>query len=134
MAPEDSTVPSDWLPIVEKDLDRVARMLEDHDPEAAGFYLQQALEKLLKAFLLSKGWELDRVHDLESLLNDAIEHDPSLEKFRTPCQTITAFYFVERYPLLPPVDITEADVRGTLEQTRELIETLRRELAGEAPA
>ena len=45
MPPEDSLCPGDWLRIAEKDLDRVGRMLGDHDPEAAGFYLQQALHR-----------------------------------------------------------------------------------------
>ena len=44
-----------------------------NDPDAAGFYLQQAMEKYLKAFLLSKKWKLKRTHDLEVLLNEAVQ-------------------------------------------------------------
>lgn len=50
----DSTYARDWLRIAEKDRARVDRMLEDSDPEAAAFYLQQALGKFLKAFLLGR--------------------------------------------------------------------------------
>ena len=53
---EESLYPADWLRIAEKDLGRVEQLLDIQDPEAAGFYLQQAVEKFLKAFLLSKGW------------------------------------------------------------------------------
>lgn len=35
---------ADWLRIAEKDYTRIQRLLEAHDPEAAGFYLQQAVE------------------------------------------------------------------------------------------
>jgi len=71
MPREESRYPADWLRIADKDLERVGHLLDVRDPEAAGFYLQQAVEKFLKAFLLSKGWQLERIHDLEALLNEA---------------------------------------------------------------
>jgi HEPN domain-containing protein len=96
MPREESLYPADWLRIAEKDLGRVVHLLNVYDPDAAGFYLQQAVEKYLKAFLLSKGWRLERIHDLETLLNDAVTYAPILEPFRPVCQKITAFYFVEQ--------------------------------------
>lgn len=131
MQRKESSYPADWRRIAEKDLARVERLLRDHDPEMAGFCLQQAVEKFLKAFLLTKGWQLRRIHDLDALLDDAIEHDPSLEQFRHACQKITAFYFVERYPFVMDSGLTELDVRESLEQIGGLIERLRAELAAE---
>jgi len=125
MPREESRYPADWRRIAEKDLRRVEQLLSVHDPEAAGFYLQQALEKFLKAFLLSKGWELKRVHDLEALLNAALAYDPSLEPFREICQKATGFYIVERYPLLVDAALTEGDVRSTLKQAQPLVKKLR---------
>jgi HEPN domain-containing protein len=125
MLREESLYPADWLRIAEKDLGRVEHLLAVHDPEAAGFFLQQAVEKFLKAFLLSKGWELERIHDLEVLLNEALAYDPSLEPFRAVCQKITGFYFVERYPFVVEGGLTTEDVRTSLEQVRGLIERLR---------
>jgi len=75
MPPRESRYPKDWLAFAEKDLARVKRSLHDKDPELAAFCLQQAVEKFLKAFLLSKGWKLRRIHDLEALLDDAMAHD-----------------------------------------------------------
>jgi len=125
MPREESFYPADWLRIAEKDLGRVKHLLHAHDAEAAGFYLQQAVEKFLKAFLLSKGWQLERIHDLETLLNEALRYAPSLESYRPACQKITAFYFIERYPFITEVSVTEEDVRGSLKQVEGLIETLR---------
>lgn len=93
---EESLYPADWLRIAEKDLQRARRLLEEHDSGLAGFCLQQAVEKFLKAFLLSKGWQLRRIHNLDTLLDDAIIYEASLNDFRSVCQKITAFYFVER--------------------------------------
>ncbi len=53
MPRKESLYPTDWLRIAEKDLQRAEHLLEIHDAEAAGFYFQQAVEKFLKAFLLS---------------------------------------------------------------------------------
>ena len=130
MPREESLYPADWIRIAEKDLSRVKRLLDDQDPEGAGFHLQQAVEKFLKAFLLSKGWRLQRIHDLEALLNSALVFDPSLESFREACQRITDFYIVERYPLIIEAGLTEKDVSNALHQVNGLIEKLRAGMAG----
>jgi HEPN domain-containing protein len=130
MPRRESRYPADWLRIAERDLARVDHLLEVQDPEAAGFFLQQAVEKFLKAFLLSKGWELQRIHDLETLLNAALAYDPSLEPFRSACQKITGFYLVERYPFVIESGLTVEDVRTSLIQVEALIEILRAGVAG----
>lgn len=124
MHPEESLSPADWLRIAEKDLNRAEYLLED-DPELAGFCLQQGAEKLLKAFLLSQGWKLRRTHNLDTLLDDAITYDPTLEGFRLVCQKATAFYFVERYPLVLKSGITGEDVRGSLDPIKSLFKKLK---------
>jgi HEPN domain-containing protein len=126
MTPKESRYPNDWLALGEKDLLRVTRSLRDKDPELAAFCLQQAVEKFLKAYLLSKGWKLRRIHDLEALLDDAVAYDPSLDQFRNSCQKITNYYVVERYPLAVEAEFTADEVRTSLEAAGELIEKLRR--------
>lgn len=125
MPPRESSYPKDWLRIAEKDLVRSGQLLEVHDPEAAGFYLQQALEKFLKAFLLSRGWRLQRVHDLELLLNESITFDPSLETYRAVLQKVTGFYFLERYPLVVETNLTDEDIKGALIDATGLIENIK---------
>jgi len=129
MQRDESFYPADWLRIAEKDLKRVEYLLNIHDSEAAGFYLQQGVEKFLKAFLLSKGWQLKRIHDLEVLLNEAILYLPSLEEFRLLCNKITGFYFIERYPFVVESSLTEDDVRNSLEQIKELLGKLQNEMS-----
>jgi HEPN domain-containing protein len=125
MPHEESLYPADWIRIAEKDLGRVDRLLDEHDPELAGFCLQQAVEKFLKAFLLFHGWQLRRIHNLDTLLDDAITYDASLEEFRSVCQKISVFYFVERYPFVVETGVTEKDVRTSLEQVMALVEKIR---------
>ena len=130
MPRDESLYPADWLRVAEKDLGRVQHLLGVQDPEAAGFFLQQAVEKFLKAFLLRRSCPLERIHDLEVLLNRALAYDPALEPYRAVCQKITAFYLLERYPLLSEAALTEDDVRGCLSEVRELIEKLRSAISG----
>lgn len=61
--------------------------------------LQQALEKSLKGFLIARGWSLRRTHNLSVLLDEAVTFVPALERHRTLCQEVSAFYVEERYPL-----------------------------------
>ncbi len=121
MPPKESLYSADWLKIAEKDFVRVHQLLNVKDPEATGFYLQQAIEKFIKAYLLNFGWQLKRIHDLEALLNDAIHYDPEFEDYRAVCQKITGFYFLERYPLLTESGISEKDVNDALSQVDGLI-------------
>jgi HEPN domain-containing protein len=125
MPRDDSPYPKDWLDIAERDLTRVRVLLDANDPEGAGFHLQQALEKFLKAFLLYQGWKLRRIHDLEALLNEAIEWMPELEGHRSLCQRVTAFYFIERYPFISEGEITKDDVNDSLSEAHALIDEIR---------
>jgi len=124
----ESLYPADWLRIGEKDIKRVGQLLDLHDPEAAGFYLQQGVEKFLKAFLLSRGWALQRIHDLEPLLNEALAFDTSLEQYRDVLQRITGLYFVERYPLMLDAGLSEKDVAEALKRVDGLLDSIRQHL------
>lgn len=128
MPRKESLYPADWLRIAEKDFARVEYLLREHDAEAAGFFLQQAVEKFLKAFLLSKGWQLQRVHDLEPLLNEALSFDPSLEQYRSILQKITGFYFIERYPFVVDVGLTEDDVQQAFTAVKGLVDAIKSHL------
>lgn len=115
---------ADWMRIAEKDLARVEKLIEYDDPELAGFCLQLAVEKFLKAYLLSKGWQLRRIHNLDTLIDDTLAFDQSFAQFRKICVRITAFYFVERYPFLD-IKITKQDVQICLQEISPLIQKIR---------
>jgi len=125
MPPKDSLYPQDWFRIAAKELKRAEPLLDIDDPEGAGYHLQQAVEKYLKGFLLSKGWKLKRIHDLEVLLNDALKYENSLEQFRTLCQRISGYYVIDRYPLPSMAALTKKDVRASIDQAESLISRLK---------
>jgi HEPN domain-containing protein len=125
MQRNDSLYPPDWLAIAEKDLLRIEWSLRENDPEIAGFFLQQSVEKFLKAFLLLHSWTLRRIHTLSVLLDDAVQYESSLERYRLACQRIALFYMDSRYPSALLTGVTENDVRHWQGQIVGLIEQIR---------
>lgn len=128
MPPEESHYVSDWLRVAEKDWRRVGQALDDDDAEEAGFWLQQAVEKYLKAYLLSKGWALRKVHDLEVLLNEAAARMQSLRQYAKACRKTSGYYIAERYPLMDSPSLTLEEVSRSRDEIMGLVELIRREL------
>lgn len=126
MPQKKTSYPDDWMTIARKDWQRVDLLLGFDDIDGAGFFLQQAVEKYLKAFLLKKGWQLRRIHNLEALLAEALEYEPSFEKYRFSCQTISALYIVFRYPGGPESTLVESDIREMKREISELIEKIEK--------
>ena len=114
----------EWLKIARKDWNRIDYMLENEDFEAAGFFLQQSLEKYLKAFLLKHGWRLKKIHELDALLDNAIEYNSDLENYQNLCERVSGYYFADRYPPLSALELSYDDIEKDLEEAKKFIKTL----------
>ena len=124
MPPEgESRDPSEWFRKGQEDLDRVPRRLQEGDCEDAAFHMQQALEKYLKGFLIARGWQLRRTHNLSLLLDEAVIFLPALEECRPLCQEVSAFYVEERYPLSTQAP-SRSELERLFEQAKRLVELL----------
>ena len=118
---KESLLPKDWFAKAAQDMKRVDALLAINDDEGAGFHLQQAAEKYLKGYLLGRGWQLKRTHDLEDLIDDALQFDTHLEFFREACRFSGEFYVSERYPFplasVPP----RAQLNQAITKIKEMI-------------
>lgn len=124
MVNKDSSVPKDWFGKGNADIQTVEILLEHGgDMGVAASHIQQAIEKYLKGYLISKGWELKKTHDLAELLDHVVEHDPEFEKFRGLCEESTAFYFESRYPFFQEGPKKE-EIESTLKKSKDLIEAV----------
>jgi len=121
---EDASIADEWLQIARKDWRRIERNLRARDPEAAAFFLQQSLEKYLKAFLLRQNWKLRKIHDLDALLDEASKYNRDLEKFRDLCERVSGYYLSERYPPLGPTDLSSEDIRRDLKEAVEFVKKM----------
>lgn len=118
---------NEWIEKAEQDLRRVERRLQEGDPEDAAFHLQQALEKFLKGYLLSTGWELKKIHDLEALLDDAVGSAAELERYRALCQQVTGYYLTERYPSVGGAPSAE-EIRSAYQSAKDFSGWIRKQI------
>lgn len=117
----ESSIPDEWIRIAQKDWKRIERNLRDRDIEAAAFFLQQSLEKYLKAFLIKHKWKLRKIHELDALLDEAARYKTGLEKFRDLCERVSGYYFAERYPPLGAFGLTSEDIKKDLKEARKFV-------------
>ena len=125
MQDKESLYPNDWFVKGDSDLNAVEILLKAQNLDIAAFHIQQAIEKYLKGFLLGRGWSLVKTHDLVDLLNEAVNYEPSFEKFRQLCIRVTEYYIEERYPFLVSSEFNKEELEKQVEETKELIDFIK---------
>jgi HEPN domain-containing protein len=126
----ESTLPTDWFAQGDLDLHAAEVLLSQDGPlSIAAFHLQQAIEKYLKGYLLSTGWFLRRIHDLEILIQEATARDEDFSPYLTPCQKITEYYIETRYPLGISTPLQPETVQADLDTARDLIPLILEKVA-----
>ena len=119
MNQSENLYPQEWLQWAEDDNAVVRWAMGEGRIFLAAYHLQQAVEKWLQAFLLHHGWQLERIHDLDQLLDEAVLHEPGLKRFRAMCSRVK-YFITARYPGLPNPP-TEGELREQwLSQAEEL--------------
>ncbi len=89
-----------WLSKADVDFRVAERLIRDEDPirEAIVFHCQQAVEKYLKAFLVSKQAEFPKTHSLGQLLDLLVGVEPGLAEALAEVESLTPFGVEIRYP------------------------------------
>jgi len=132
MLDRESRLPWDWFAKGDQDVQAAVILLNQDGPlEIVAFHIQQAIEKYLKGYLLSTGWSLERIHDLEALVQEAIARDAEFSPFLSACQRITEYYIESRYPLGVLSELTREEIVQSLDEARELIAFTRRKIPKE---
>jgi HEPN domain-containing protein len=60
--------------------------------------LQESVERYLKGYLIGRGWRLERIHDLNRLLDLCIGYDSRIERFVPLAQSLTEQFWAQHYP------------------------------------
>lgn len=123
-------VANEWTELATHDWES-AQLLAGHGefhPEVVGVLIQQALEKFLKGYLISKGWELEKTHDLERLCKIASEYDRDFRKHVDLCIEIGDFYITGRYPPIAGEELSRDEVKETLDSASKLIAYIRQRM------
>lgn len=81
--------------------------------------LQEAIERYLKGYLVSKGWSLERTHDLRKLIEEASRNNPDFKQFTDFADSLTEQFWAQHYP---GEDLE--DVGGDYDELRERADKL----------
>jgi len=109
-----------WVEKAQHDVDTAELALGFARPitDTAAFHCQQAVEKLLKAYLISHDHEFEKIHDLRALLLECAKFDRSFREFLDRVGPLTAYAVRFRYP--GPNDPTVDEVRWALSVVRKV--------------
>lgn len=86
--------------------------------------LQEAAERFVKGFLVSRGWRVERTHDLVHLMKTAASHDARFAAFADLSATLTQEFFAQHYPGGDLTDVGQ-DYESTRRQLGELVALIR---------
>lgn len=91
--------PADWLYLATDRLKAADIIWAAEGTTPSGLeLLQEAAERYLKGYLIAKGWQLQKTHDLVVLLKAAIGYEPGFSQFRTLADDLTQEFFSQHYP------------------------------------
>lgn len=101
---------------------------DGEETDVAAFHCQQAVEKTLKAYLMSRGIEFEKIHDLGRLLDHCAADDEGFESLRDAVEPLTLFAITFRYP--GPADPSREDVASALDVVAQVRAFVRERLPG----
>ncbi len=87
----------EWAEFADRDKEEAEAAFQRSSWAEACFHAQQACEKLLKAFLLTKGIFMP-IHDLGRLAEEASRFVGELEELKEDLKRLTVHYYASRYP------------------------------------
>lgn len=96
----DKQIIDEWIAKADEDL-AFARITLEEGLEfylQICFYLHQATEKILKAYILANELGFEKIHDLNKLLRICLQKDKGFNNFFEAAKLLNPFYIGTRYP------------------------------------
>jgi len=91
--------PQDWFLLAKERLESTDALVGSRGIcYSAVELLQESVERYLKGYLISRGWKLQRIHDLNRLLDFCIDHNPAFSRFIPLAQSLTEQFWAQHYP------------------------------------
>ena len=121
-------VVDEWVNKAEEDYQFASSVLEDSTFYAQiCFHFHQAAEKYLKAFIVARDLEFQKIHDLLVLLKicSAVEH--GFSAILDDCKFSNRFYIDTRYPVHWPTNYSKEEAlkaKNASEQVRKAIRSV----------
>lgn len=111
----------DWIEKAERDI-KSAKILKEHEcgNDVVVFHLQQAVEKSLKAYLISKGEGIVSGHSLIYLCKVSEKHNSDFKKYIKDCGFLNQYYIETRYPADNPLIVSDYEAEECVKIAEEI--------------
>ena len=92
--------PGEWLKFATENLQVAEHEIEHETPayHTICFLCRESAEKFLKAYLISKGWELKKTHDIVELLEYCSDYDKEFDLLLEDGSILNDYIADGRYP------------------------------------
>ena len=123
---------SRWLRQAEYDLAQAERLLDQGVFSYAAFFAEQAAQKSLKAFLLSRGRRLVAIHSVGVLAGEAAGQEDAFSALIEGAKRLDRHYLTSRYPdalpepAIPAESYVREDAQEALTTARAIVQTASR--------
>ena len=120
----------DWLKSAEEDFQFALINLKEQKPFYAQicFHFHQAVEKILKAYIIANDLEFKKIHDLVLLLCICSAKDPSLNILRENCEYLNTFYIETRYPVHWPTKFSHNEAMEAYRAAEKIFSIIREKI------
>lgn len=115
----------EWQKRAEEDYGS-AKMLLDNDgfPSVVCFHAHQVVEKYLKGYLAYQDKEPQKIHQLDTLLEECAKIDESFKDYIEEAVSLNDYYIEARYPTDFREDISLNEAKASLEKAEKIREAV----------
>ncbi|MTI53777.1 HEPN domain-containing protein [Geosporobacter ferrireducens] len=125
----DSKKFEDWVRKAEQDLRGAQTLLKHGDAnELVAFHSQQAVEKILKAYLLHKAEKLAEGHSLVYLNRECQRLDKDFSQTMADARELNNYYIETRYPADEGTEVTNNDAKEGLAAAVRVVEFTKKKM------
>lgn len=124
------TIGTSWFARALDDLKWTEANIRESIFYGACFTAQQAVEKALKAYLLSQGKNVRKVHDISALLEECGKFDASLLFLRDTLLPLVDYYVQTRYPDMGEfIGYTKEKAEDALVRARKILDEIQKKIS-----
>ncbi|WP_315069422.1 HEPN domain-containing protein [uncultured Clostridium sp.] len=111
----------DWIEKAERDI-KSAKILKEHEcgNDVVAFHSQQAVEKSLEAYLISKGEGIVSGHSLIYLCKVSEKYNSDFKKYIKDCGFLNQYYIETRYPTDNPLIVSDYEAEECVKIAEEI--------------
>lgn len=117
----------DWVTKAEQDLKGAKILLEHHGGnDLVAFHCQQAVEKILKAYMLFIDNRLVDGHSLIYLNKECRKYNPEFSGIASDVRDLNTYYIETRYPADAAVPITNKEAKESVEAADKILKFVKK--------